>query len=205
MRRRIFRRRGPTGFGRFRSKRGLRPSRNLRLCSRTCCCATCGICGCGWWNRGSMRALSVLGFLLLGGSIWAQQYVISTIAGGAPPATPSLAPTASIGDPTRLATDAAGNVYFGSLHSLFKVDAGGTLTRVAGNARPGNSGDGGPAATAQLNFPMGIAVDAAGNGSGNGTKGGENSVQVSSLVDRINRLEETLRTVRLENERLKGA
>src|ERR1022692_4690096 len=163
MRRRIFRRRGPTGFGRFRSKRGLHPSRNLRLCSRTCCCATCGICGCGWWNRGSMRALSVLGFLLLGGSIWAQQYVISTIAGGAPPATPSLAPTASIGDPTRLATDAAGNVYFGSLHSLFKVDAGGTLTRVAGNARPGNSGDGGPAATAQLNFPMGIAVDAAGN------------------------------------------
>ena len=110
-----------------------------------------------------MRALSVLGFLLLGGSIWAQQYVISTIAGGAPPATPSLAPTASIGDPTRLATDAAGNVYFGSLHSLFKVDAGGTLTRVAGNARPGNSGDGGPAATAQLNFPMGIATDAAGN------------------------------------------
>jgi regulator of replication initiation timing len=44
-----------------------------------------------------------------------------------------------------------------------------------------------------------------GNGSGNGTKGGENSVQVSTLVDRINRLEETLRTVRLENERLKGA
>jgi len=44
-----------------------------------------------------------------------------------------------------------------------------------------------------------------GNGSGHGTKGGENSVQVSTLVDRINRLEETLRTVRLENERLKGA
>jgi outer membrane murein-binding lipoprotein Lpp len=44
-----------------------------------------------------------------------------------------------------------------------------------------------------------------GNGSGNGAKGGENSVQVSTLVDRINRLEETLRTVRLENERLKGA
>lgn len=46
---------------------------------------------------------------------------------------------------------------------------------------------------------------ASGNGPGNGAKGGENSVQVASLVDRINRLEETLRTVRLENERLKGA
>ena len=45
-------------------------------------------------------------------SIWAQQYVISTIAGGAPPATPAAALKASIGDPTRLAVDAAGNVYF---------------------------------------------------------------------------------------------
>ena len=110
-----------------------------------------------------MRAHRILGFLLFGSSIWAQQYVISTIAGGAPPPTPAPAPTASIGDPTRLATDAAGNVYFSSLHSVFKVDAGGTLTRVAGNSRPGNSGDGGPATAAQLNFPMGIAIDAGGN------------------------------------------
>jgi regulator of replication initiation timing len=44
-----------------------------------------------------------------------------------------------------------------------------------------------------------------GNAPGNGAKGGENSVQVATLVDRINRLEETLRTVRQENERLKGA
>ena len=44
-----------------------------------------------------------------------------------------------------------------------------------------------------------------GNGPGNGAKSGENSVQVATLVDRINRLEETLRTVRQENERLKGA
>ncbi|MBY0502749.1 MAG: hypothetical protein K2X03_02490 [Bryobacteraceae bacterium] len=40
-----------------------------------------------------------------------------------------------------------------------------------------------------------------GSGAGNG---GENSVQVATLVDRINRLEETLRTVRAENDRLKG-
>ena len=105
----------------------------------------------------------VPGFLLFCGSVWAQQYVISTIAGGAPPATPASAAAASIGDPTRLATDGAGNVYFGSLHSVFKVDAGGTLTRLAGNGRAGNSGDGGPASAAQLSFPMGIAVDAAGN------------------------------------------
>ena len=86
-----------------------------------------------------MRAHRVLGFLLFGGSVWAQQYVISTIAGGAPPTTPDKALTASIGDPTRVATDAAGNVYFGSLHSVFKVDAAGTLTRFAGNGRAGNA------------------------------------------------------------------
>jgi uncharacterized protein (TIGR03437 family) len=110
-----------------------------------------------------MRPHRVLGCLLFGGCVWAQQYVISTIAGGAPPPTPAVAKSASIGDPTRLATDAAGNVYFGSLHSVFRVDAGGTLTRVAGNGRPGNSGDGGPAAAAQLSFPMGLAADTAGN------------------------------------------
>ena len=44
-----------------------------------------------------------------------------------------------------------------------------------------------------------------GTGPGSSAKNGENSVQVATLVDRINRLEETLRTVRQENERLKGA
>ena len=62
-----------------------------------------------------------------------------------------------------MAADTVGNVYFGSLHSVFKVDANGTLTRFAGNGRAGNSGDGGPATAAQLNFPMGIAIDGANN------------------------------------------
>src|SRR5260370_30190419 len=110
-----------------------------------------------------MRAQGVLGFLLFGGSVWAQQYVISTIAGGAAPPTPVAAAKASVGDPTRVAVDAAGNVYFSSLHSIFKVDSSGTMTRFAGNGRPGNSGDGGQASAAQLMFPMGLAVDAAGD------------------------------------------
>ncbi|MEO8369645.1 MAG: SMP-30/gluconolactonase/LRE family protein [Candidatus Solibacter sp.] len=114
-----------------------------------------------------MRAHRVLGLLAIAlfsvGGAGAQQYVISTIAGGAPPATPSTAINASIGDPTRLFGDSAGNIYFSSLHSVFKVDTSGTLTRFAGNGRAGNSGDGGPAASAQLNFPMGIAIDAGGN------------------------------------------
>ncbi len=93
----------------------------------------------------------------------AQQYVISTVAGGAPPATPVAANQASVGDPPRVAVDSAGNLYFGGSHSVFKVDASGMLTRIAGTGQSGYSGDGGAATQAQLEYPDGIAVDAAGN------------------------------------------
>ena len=92
----------------------------------------------------------------------AQQYAISTAAGGANPATPVAATSVSIGQPRRVAVDSKGNVYFSSGNSVFKI-AGGTLSLVAGNARAGFSGDGGPAANAQLNAPQGIVVDPSGN------------------------------------------
>src|SRR5581483_8134403 len=60
--------------------------------------------------------------LLIAGQAGAQQYSITTVAGGVPPVTPQPALEASIGDPARVATDSAGNVYFASLHSVFKVD-----------------------------------------------------------------------------------
>lgn len=109
-----------------------------------------------------IRAPWFLGFCFASVA-WTQQFVVSTIAGGAPPPTPSPAALASIGDPSRVATDSSGNVYFGSLHSIFRVDPSGTLTLIAGNGRAGYSGDGGPATSAQLQFPDGIVVDSAGN------------------------------------------
>jgi trimeric autotransporter adhesin len=93
----------------------------------------------------------------------AQQYTISTVAGGAPPATPVAATGISIGQPARVATDTAGNVYFSASNAVFKVSSGGTLTLVAGTSRAGYSGDGGLAIKAQLNGPQGIAVDPSGN------------------------------------------
>jgi uncharacterized protein (TIGR03437 family) len=96
------------------------------------------------------------------GSLGAQN-VIETAAGGNPPITPVSAVSASIGDPPRVALDGSGNLYFGGLHSVFKVDTSGTLTRIAGNGRAGYLGDGGPATAAQLEFPAGIAIDPAGN------------------------------------------
>ena len=108
------------------------------------------------------RVPFVLGFLLCHAAV-AQQYAISTFAGGLPPATPATATADSIGDPPRVATDSSGNVYFGSLHSIFEVDGSGSLTRIAGTGRAGYSGDGGPATAAQFQYPDGIVVDPQGN------------------------------------------
>ena len=93
----------------------------------------------------------------------AQQYVISTIAGGGLPSTSSAGVSVSIGSPGGVAVDPAGNVYFTvtNLNCAFKLDRNGTLTRIAGNSRPGFSGDDGPAVNAQLTGPSGIAVDRA--------------------------------------------
>ncbi len=102
--------------------------------------------------------------LLASGSIaLAQQYTISTVAGGAPPATPVAGLSISIGQPHRVTVDNAGNLYFSSSNSVFKLTAAGVLTLVAGNSRPGYSGDNGLAVNAQLNTPQGLALDSSGN------------------------------------------
>ena len=44
-----------------------------------------------------------------------------------------------------------------------KVSPDGIITTVAGNGIPGHSGDGGPATSAQLYTPIGVALDRAGN------------------------------------------
>jgi uncharacterized protein (TIGR03437 family) len=64
-----------------------------------------------------------------------------------------------------IATDAVGQTYFASssLNAVFKLDTAGMVTRVAGTGLAGFSGDGEPATSAQLNFPLGVAVDASGN------------------------------------------
>ncbi len=101
--------------------------------------------------------------LLAGFSVmFGQQYSITTVAGGAPPTTPVAATSTTVGQPRRVAIDSAGNAYFSSGNSVFKL-SGSTLILFAGNSRPGYSGDGGPATSAQLNTPAGLAVDSKGN------------------------------------------
>ena len=83
--------------------------------------------------RALIRLLPLLFFFQI--PFWGQQYSISTLAGGVPPITPGAAAVASIGDPPRVAVDTVGNLYFGSVHSVFKVDNSGTFTRIAGSGR----------------------------------------------------------------------
>jgi uncharacterized protein (TIGR03437 family) len=103
-------------------------------------------------------------WLLAGSSLaFAQQYTLTTAAGGAPPPTPVTATNTSIGQPNRVTVDTQGNTYFSSGNAVFKISSSGSLTAVAGNSRPGFSGDGGPALQAQLNGPQGLAFDSNGN------------------------------------------
>jgi hypothetical protein len=81
---------------------------------------------------------------------------------------------AELNQPAGVATDAQGDIYISDTANnvIRKIDAKtGIITTVAGNYATdkandglgGYSGDGGPATSAQLNGPQGIAVDSAGN------------------------------------------
>ena len=95
--------------------------------------------------------------------------VISTVAGNGKmgysgdggPAT-----QASLNEPYEIRFDKAGNMFFAEMknHIVRRVDAATkVISTVAGTGQPGYSGDGGPAAKAQLRQPHSIAFDPQGN------------------------------------------
>ena len=68
-------------------------------------------------------------------------------------------------DPYGLALDSGGNLYISDASNsrIRVVSPAGVITTLAGNGTKGLFGDGGPAANAWLNFPMGIDSDTVGN------------------------------------------
>ncbi len=100
-----------------------------------------------------------------GGHGWA---VLALIAGGS---TTSLLGDngpllrATFSQPGAMVRDAAGNLYIADTghHRIRKIGAGGSITTVVGDGTKGFAGDGGPAISAQLDSPVGVAIDAANN------------------------------------------
>lgn len=71
---------------------------------------------------------------------------------------------AELAYPESVAADSAGNLYIADTlnQTIREVSASGSIATVAGNRTPGYSGDGGPAASAQLYYPKGVAVASSG-------------------------------------------
>ena len=95
--------------------------------------------------------------------------IITTIAGGGGSSygDGGLATNAKVIDPAGLAFDSGGNLYISQVYTfgcvVRKVAPNGLITTVAGTSNCGYAGDGGPAASALLSDPEGLAVDSAGN------------------------------------------
>jgi uncharacterized protein (TIGR03437 family) len=73
---------------------------------------------------------------------------------------------ASLNNPEAIAMDSAGNIYIadGVNNRIRKVTKDGNIATIAGSSSAGGyAGDGGPAISALLNHPRGVAVDGAGN------------------------------------------
>jgi sugar lactone lactonase YvrE len=92
---------------------------------------------------------------------------ITTVAGGGTDDVGDGGPatSAQLSNTAGVAVDTAGNLLIAdqSNQRIRKVDPAGTITTVAGNGTAGFSGDGGPATSAELSNPAGVAVDEAGN------------------------------------------
>jgi NHL repeat-containing protein len=75
------------------------------------------------------------------------------------------ATSAEINQPSGLALDASGNLYFSDTGNnvVRMVNSSGDIHTIAGNGTAGFSGDGGAATSASLNSPHGLAFDTNGN------------------------------------------
>ena len=79
--------------------------------------------------------------------------------------TGNISTFALVGKPYGMVFDAAGNLYVADYNAngVRKVSPTGTVTTVAGTGSVGSSGDNGPATSATLYWPEGVALDGSGN------------------------------------------
>ena len=92
--------------------------------------------------------------------------IITTVAGGTAGfgGDGGAATSAALNFPTAVAVDASGNLYIAdSANHRIREVSGGIISTIAGTTVFGFSGDNGPATSAQLYLPKGVAVDSHGN------------------------------------------
>ena len=95
----------------------------------------------------------------------ASQGTLTTLAGGGAGGDGEAATAATLAAPNTVTWDSAGNYYIADTanNRIRKVDTSGNISTVAGTGGLGWTGDGGPAVSATLNAPTGVAVDASNN------------------------------------------
>lgn len=115
----------------------------------------------------SSRILQTVLILLSSHLAGAQQstYIVDTIAGSDTTQDGGVALNAWLDDVRGVTVDLSGNVYIADTarHRVARITSDGKITYIAGNQRPGFSGDTGLAVQAMLNQPYGLAIDSAGN------------------------------------------
>jgi len=94
--------------------------------------------------------------------------VISTLAGNGTAGYSGdggAATSAELWAEDGVGVDSAGNVYIADTYNarIRKVTAGGSISTLAGNGTWGYTGDNGPATSAELNYPIAVAIDQSGN------------------------------------------
>ena len=94
--------------------------------------------------------------------------VITTVAGNGEYGNAGdggQATSAQLSSPRGVAVDASGNIYISDFSNFVRMvtRSTGIISTVAGSGSAGFSGDGGVPRLAQLNHPLGIAVDSSGN------------------------------------------
>ncbi|MDE0101013.1 MAG: hypothetical protein OXN89_01410 [Bryobacterales bacterium] len=92
------------------------------------------------------------------------QHSVRSVVGSSDLADGTLARLTSFVGPDSLTVSPAGNLFISDSRDnrIRRLDTSGTVWTVAGNGGNGFAGDGGPAAAAQLDYPIGTALNTAG-------------------------------------------